>query len=157
MLYGKYNEEDLEVNLEISDSDFLSVQKDSHVFAKIPLSQVKNVIEKKLGYELTDTKFSRLSKKISGMVRIQSDFSIGLSEPYVYGADADGNRGETRQDYESMENDDIELNEASLFLFDEKGKEIGTIDLLTLIPTSDDSLVGYIATEINNDPNSYVD
>lgn len=160
-LYGKFNEDDISVELELSGEDILCAKQHKQLLAKLPVKPIKALLEKVCQKELSAEELQKEITKYSGSILVRSTFSIGLSSPYEYGADADGNRGVSRQDYEDMEKDDVEVDRAELYLFDEDGNALGGedffIDLNDNANISDDGLVDYIVDKINEDPNSYVD
>lgn len=157
---GKYENDDISVELELSGEEILCAKQKNNYLIKLPVKEIKALIEKQLNKELSGEELALEIKKYSGSILVSSTFSVGFTAPYEYGADADGNRGITVEDYTDVESDDLDISRIELYIFDEDGNELGGsnhfIDLSDYLLPKDDSLVDYILSEINDNISDYV-
>lgn len=157
---GNYNEDDLQVDLIINENKINCVLK-KEVLATIPLDSITKLLNEKYKKQLSKEELVEVIKNYTGSIQIDAEVSVTLSSPYLYGQDADGKRGTLRQDYNDVDEDSIEINKLNLFIIDEDGYELGgndySIDLIPFLLKEKDPIIAYIAEQVDNDPNSYVD
>ena len=151
---GTFKDNDISLDLSIVGGDVVCVSNKKNTLAKFSLPKLKGLFEKNLNKELSDSEFSKLIENCGASLDVEADFDIELSEPYSYGEDRDGNRGETRQDFEPVEDSDVYISKALLTFFDDNGTEIG--EAIDISSEHEDSIRSFVAEIIDSDPNRYV-
>ena len=153
---GKYEDQIEGLQLTVQGEELVVAQKENVVLAKVTFSAgLKDLIEKAEQKSWDQINLEEFVKKYDGEILVESEFSVGLSAPYEYGADRDGNRGEMRQDYEEVEASDIEITKAEFRLVDEDGECLGGEDFCVEVEELD-PLASYIEGKVNQDISSYV-
>jgi hypothetical protein len=152
---GKFSKDDWQMDLELSGDEVLILKEKGSAMAKIPSKTLKNLLEKKIGRELSSSELAQELSKYTASVDVEAEFYVEEGEPYLYGADADGNRGVMQSDLEDLEADDLEINKLELRFVDENGDLLGGDDFF--IDLEDSELIAeYIVDEVNSDMNSYI-
>jgi len=154
MKSGTFKDNDISLDLSVVGSDVVCISNKKTTLAKLPLRSIKSLYEKQLKREIDDNELLSLIENSGASLDVEADFDVDLSEPYSYGEDRDGNRGETRQDYESVEDENVSLSKADLVILDEQGEVIG--EVIDLTKDADGSLVSFIANLIDSDVDRYV-
>lgn len=151
---GKYSKEGLEMELELTGDQIILVKEKKSILTKVPLKQFKILIEKIKGRELNDAELGFELSKYQAIVDLEATFTANPGSIYHYGADADGNRGEDRWDYDDVEELD-ELKKAELRFVDENGDTLGGEDSFVDLGDNDD-VEEYILDDINSNMSDYL-
>lgn len=161
---GQYNEA-VDVEIEISGENIICAKTQNKQIFKVPLKQVtlslsKIIASKKeVAQPIDDEEVKQVLRNCFGSILVHVNFDIKLTEPYEYGEDADGNRGETRQDYDEVDEDSLYFRKVQLYLFDEDGNNLDPHDdyILDLEPFLGDNedFKEFIIDHVNQSPDEY--
>lgn len=154
MKSGTFKDNDISLDLSVVGSDVVCISNKKNTLAKLPLKSIKNMYEKQLKKEISEIELLALIENSGASLDVEADFDVDLSDPYNYGEDRDGNRGEMRQDYESVEDANVYLSKADLVILNEQGEVVG--EAIDLTKDNDGSLVSFIANLIDADVNRYI-
>lgn len=150
---GSYEDEDLSFPIELAGDDLLIVKEGNSILAKFPIKSYKEILEKRIGKELTIEELRSELSKYNSSIHAEADCSIGTYQDH-YGADADGNRGINVTEY----NDDsleVEVTRLDLRLIDEDGNVLGGEDFYIELEDCP-GLEEYIKSVILSDISKYI-
>lgn len=160
---GLYNNDSIDVKLNISGDDVVIGANTKGVFFKIPFKTLFSKIEQiekkyRNVEEVSEESVKNLISSGGASLLVKARFDIDLSDSYEYGSDRDGNRGENRRDYEGVNEDSFEFVDIKLFIFDEEGFNIDPHDDALMVLDKDDNhqeLKDYVIEMVNQDPSKY--
>jgi hypothetical protein len=152
---GSYSKEDWQMAVEVSGDDILIIKDGNNHVAKVPVKTFKTLLEKKLGRDLSSAEVAEELAKYTASIDAQASFTIGTHVDH-YGADADGNRGVDRTEFND-EDPEVEIEQLDLRLVDEDGNVLGGEEFVVALEENCEGLEQLIIAEISADPAQYCD
>jgi hypothetical protein len=149
---GTYENEDLQFPIDLSGDDLLIVKDGNTVLAKLPVKAYRELLVKKLGRELSAEELKQELSKYTATIHAKAACQIDIETDSNYGADADGNRGVSKDFY--GDNLEVEPEQLDLRLIDEDGNVLGGEDFCIDLEDCD-GLVQYIESEVESDLDRY--
>ena len=101
---------------------------------------------------MTEEALQRVFEDHSAQILVDLSFSASLGEKYSYGEDRDNNRGETRQDFEELVKDDLNIITLKISIFDEYDNCL--VDNIDLPQT--DEIIELILSHLNDNISKYL-
>lgn len=120
----KFKWEDQKLDLKISIEGLIILGREKEIL-KLGLNHFEVLLKREKGLELNRDQLLQKLATYEASLDLIGEYEVRESEPYLYGADADGNRGIVVTDRDEVRPEDIELHEATIRLVDEKGDILG--------------------------------
>lgn len=138
---------DIILKIEGTNVVIMEEKKPSTVLGRFPLTQLAN------NPVLSSKNLDDAIKNITGYISIEVSFCVEESDPYLYGDDADGNRGIMVSDIEDATEDNSEIEALSLVLIydNEEDIEIDSDEIQDL-----DNLLEIVLEDINSNMSDYL-
>lgn len=101
---------------------------------------------------MAEDALQRVFEDLTAQINTKLSFDVSLGEKYSYGEDRDNKRGETRQDYNEVLKDDLNIQSLTITIFDEYDRHLcENVEL-----AQSEEIVEFLLDHINNNITNYV-